>query len=220
MDPSFQSSVEFPDPSGPWQEGLVALGGVPDVGTLYQAYRRGIFPWPQEGLPMLWFCPDRRGVLYFKDLHISRRLRTFLRKAPWRMTRNQAFDRVIRACSEQQRPEQAGTWILPEMILAYSNFHRAGFAQSFEVWDGQELIGGLYGVEVEGVFSGESMFHVRPNASKGALIFAIETLLSEGHHWMDTQMVTPVVADFGGTLIEKAQYLEMVKQRQEEKRRG
>lgn len=204
----FLSSVDFPDPRNAYEEGLVAVGGEVDVGTLYHAYRRGIFPWPQEGLPMLWFSPEMRGVLFFEELHVPRRWKALLKPDPALSFReNTAFADVIRACQNQPRPGQSGTWILDEMVEAYENFHRAGFARSFEVWRGSDLIGGLYGVFVEGVFSGESMFHHEADASKRALLFAVERLKAEGLTWIDTQMVTPVVEAFGGRLIPRDEYL-------------
>lgn len=217
LDKGFRSSLKFPDPEdGTMVDGLVAVGGRLDVGTLYHAYRQGIFPWPQEGLPMLWFSPEERGVLFFDELHVPRRAKGLLKPDPGlHFAENTAFRRVVEACQRQPRPGQAGTWILPEMVDAYENFHRAGFARSFEVWRGDDLIGALYGVFVEGVFSGESMFHVEDDASKRALLFAVERLRAEGLRWIDTQMVTPVVAAFGGRLVDRAEYLEMLREEQE-----
>lgn len=211
-DKGFRSSVEFADPRFAMEEGLVAIGGRLDVGTLYHAYSRGIFPWPQSELPMLWFSPEKRGVLMFEDLRLPRRWKAVLAdKTGLRFSRDEAFRQVVEACREQPRPGQDGTWILPEMIEAYENFHRAGFAKSFEVWRGDRLVGGLYGVFVEGVFSGESMFHHEDDASKRALQFAVESLRADGLSWMDTQMVTPVVEAFGGKLIPRDQYLRLMR---------
>lgn len=219
LEKGFISTVEFPDPRLSWAEGLVAVGGVPDVGTLYHAYRRGIFPWPQEGVPMLWFCPEERGVLFFEELHVPRRLKSAMKDSGLRFSMNEAFEQVIHACRHQVRPGQAGTWILPEIEEAYRRFHQAGFAHSFEAWRGDQLVGGLYGVLVEGAFSGESMFHTETDASKKVLLHAIEHLQNEGHEWMDTQMVTPVVASFGGRLIPKSEYLRLLKERQQRSQR-
>lgn len=214
-DPGYLSSVNFPDPRGFWPEGVVAVGGRVDVGTLYHAYRRGIFPWPQEGYPMLWFCPDQRGILDFSDFHIPRRLKQQMKDDGLRFSRNEAFSDVIAGCREQPRPGQNGTWITSEMEEAYCHFHEAGFAHSFEAWRGEKLVGGLYGVMVKGVFSGESMFHRESEASKKVLVYAVETLRSEGHQWIDTQMVTPVIESFGGKMIPKEEYLLRMRARQE-----
>lgn len=215
IDKGYRSSVDFPDPRRSMAEGLVAIGGKLDVGTLYHAYARGIFPWPQPELPMLWFSPEERGVLIFDEMKIPRRWRAMLKdRGGLRFTRDEAFRRVVEACRKQPRPGQDGTWILPEMVEAYENFHAAGFARSYEVWRGEELVGGLYGVFVEGAFSGESMFHLEDDASKRALHFAVESLRAEGLKWMDTQMVTPVVENFGGRLIPRDEYLKMLRETQ------
>lgn len=216
IDRGFRSSIQFPNPRQALAQGLVAIGGRLDVGTLYHAYRRGIFPWPQEGFPMLWFCPDERGILFFDELKIPRSLVRSLRgNKDYRFTRNQAFAEVVEACRLQSRPGQDGTWILPEMVEAYVNFHRAGFAHSFEVWKNEDLVGGLYGVLVEGVFSGESMFHRERDASKRALIFCVESLRADGLKWMDTQMVTGVVERLGGRLIPRDEYLTLMEKTKE-----
>lgn len=165
---------------------------------------------------MLWFCPDQRGILSFQDFHIPKRLQQHMRQDGLRFSRNEAFSEVIANCREQKRPGQSGTWILPEIEAAYVNFHEAGFAHSFEAWRGDRLVGGLYGVMVEGVFSGESMFHREPEASKKVLVFTVESLKAEGLSWIDTQMVTPVIESFGGKLIPKESYLDLMKARQKE----
>lgn len=216
IDKGYVSSIPFPDPRQALAEGVVAVGGRLDVGTLYHAYVKGIFPWPQDGYPMLWFSPEERGILIFDELRVPRSLqRTLKKNHDYRFTKDQAFRRVVEACRRQFRPGQFGTWIIPEMVEAYERFHDAGFAHSFEVWKGDELVGGLYGVFVEGVFSGESMFHAEPEASKRALIFAIESLRADGVQWIDTQMVTDVVERLGGRLIPRNEYLNMVRAAQE-----
>lgn len=215
-DKGFVSSLDFPDPRQALSEGLVAIGGRLDVGTLYHAYRRGIFPWPQEGLPMLWFSPEQRGVLFFNELHVPKSLhRARRRRRDLRFSVNENFAAVVEACREQKRPGQKGTWILPEMVEAYARFHEAGFALSVEVWKGQELVGGIYGVLVEGAFSGESMFHREPDVSKLALLFLVEELRRRGLRWMDTQMVTPVVAALGGRMMPRREYLFLLRETQE-----
>lgn len=217
IDKGYVSSIPFPDPRQALAEGVVAVGGRLDVGTLYHAYVKGIFPWPQEGYPMLWFCPDERGILVFDEMKIPRSLQRSLKKnAGYRFSRNEAFRRVVESCRRQYRPGQLGTWILPEMVEAYARFRDAGFAHSFEVWKGSELVGGMYGVFVEGVFSGESMFHTEADASKRALIFAIESLKAEGVKWIDTQMVTDVVEKLGGRLIPRHEYLALMREAQDD----
>ncbi|MFS4460933.1 leucyl/phenylalanyl-tRNA--protein transferase [Bdellovibrio sp. HCB2-146] len=208
------SSVEFPDPEDTLAEGIIAVGGTLDVGTLYAAYSQGIFPWPQQGFPMLWFSPEQRGILDFKDFHVPESLQRFRRRnTHLQFTMNHDFHQVIEECSKQPRPGQDGTWILPAMKRAYLELFKAGYAISVEVREDNILIGGIYGVLIEGVFSGESMFYKKPNASKLALWRLVEILQSMGHQWIDVQMVTPVVASMGGKYVERAEYLEMLRAR-------
>lgn len=200
--------TRLPPARAPIEDGLIAYGGDFSVELLREAYTKGIFPWPQEESPILWFSPDPRGVLDFADFHVPRSLQKWARRnSHLRVTLNQAFKEVVRQCRLQARPGQSGTWILPEMEDAYTQLFKFGEALSIEIWDGDGLIGGIYGVVVGGVFSGESMFHLKPNASKLALWKLVEVLQSKGHHWMDIQMVTPVLAGFGGKLISRDEFL-------------
>lgn len=202
--------VKFPDP---WllpeeSDGLIYIGGNLSTETLLQAYSLGIFPWPIEEIyPLFWFCPEPRGVLDFHDLHIPRSLERLRRKKRYHVTFNRAFARVMEECSRQPRPGQEGTWIVPSMLPAYEEFHRAGYAHSIEVWRGEELVGGLYGVYVKGVFSGESMFHTEANTSKIALVETVLKLQSLGLQWMDIQMLTPVTEAMGGHYISRRDFL-------------
>lgn len=204
----------FPDPSMDFEQGLVAVGGELSTELLVEAYGLGIFPWPQEGYPMLWFCPDRRGILKFSEFEIPTRLERDLKKyAHLKVTRNQSFSEVIHECAKQKREGQKGTWITQEMCENYIVLNQKGWAHSWEVWEGSELVGGGYGVLVKNVFSGESLFHKKTNMSKVALIHMVRDLQSEGHDWMDTQMVTPLLESFGAREISKKQYLEWLKKR-------
>lgn len=204
--------MRFPDPSLDYDQGLVAVGGDLSVDTLVEAYSLGIFPWPQEGYPMLWFCPNQRGVLDFSQFHLPSRFQRSLKKyTSITVTSNQNFEAVIRACAEQKRKGQPGTWIHSEMIDAYIQLFKAGFARSWEVWEKDELVGGGYGVMVRGVFSGESLFHYKTDMSKIALKSMVEDLTLEGLKWMDTQMVTPLLASFGAVEISKKNYLKRLK---------
>jgi leucyl/phenylalanyl-tRNA--protein transferase len=210
----FHCSVDFPDPRNAMAEGILAVGGKLDIGTLHTAYSKGIFPWPQEGLPMLWFSPERRGILEFKDFHVPESLRRFRRRNPQiEFTFNKDFIQVIEECSRQPRPGQDGTWILPAMKNAYLDFFNAGFALSVEVREDNVLIGGIYGVLVEGVFSGESMFYKKTNASKLALWRLVDYLADKGHQWIDVQMVTPVIGAMGGKYVDREVFLHMLEQR-------
>lgn len=196
---------------------IVAVGLDLKPKTLLHAYENGVFPWPSPGLPLLWYCPTRRGVLHFKDLHVNKRLRQYLKKAPWTYTVDTAFERVIEEAS-QRGPEE--TWITDEMKAAYTELHRLGHAHSVEVWDGKNLVGGLYGVDTANYFAGESMFHRADNASKAALLFAISRLLAVGREWMDIQVVTPHMEALGGKEISRKQFLNWLKAAKEARKLG
>lgn len=207
---SRNTKVQFPHPRilPEDSDGLIYVGGNLEIETLVKAYHAGIYPWPLEpSYPLFWFCPEPRGILEFKDLHIPRSLKKSLQNDGWRITFNQDFRSVIEACAEQPRPGQEGTWIIPAMVPAYIRFHEAGYAHSVEVWQGEELVGGLYGVYVDGVFSGESMFHRVPNASKVALVSLAQRLEEKRLGWMDIQMVTPVTQLLGGKYISRTEFL-------------
>lgn len=208
----YKSSIEFPHPSEVMPEGIIAVGGRLDVGTLYHAYSRGIFPWPQEGYPVLWFSPEKRGILDFDKLSYPTSFEKFLKKKPfWEVTINTDFRSVIEGCARAQRPGQQGTWILPALKKAYIEFHEAGYAISLEVRENNIVIGGIYGVLVRGLFSAESMFYKKPNASKFALMSLIQHLQSRGHTWMDIQMLTPVTESFGGEYLLRDEFLKKLR---------
>lgn len=200
----------FPDPRSASEDGIVDFSDDVRVERLLEAYSYGIFPWPHEDLPTLWFCPAERGVLDFDELHVPRSLAKFMGKTDFVCTFDRDFDRVIEACARVPRAGQDGTWITPLLLRAYKEFHRAGYAHSVEVWREDELVGGLYGVWVGGVFGGESMFHYADNASKFALLKLVEILSAQGVRWMDTQMVTPVLEQMGGKYIPRAEFLARV----------
>jgi leucyl/phenylalanyl-tRNA--protein transferase len=207
--------VKFPDPSLLPEEsdGLIYIGGNLGVETLVQAYSLGIFPWPLEEIyPLFWFCPEPRGVIDFNDLHLPRSLERLRRKNLYRVSFNTAFSKVMEECARQPRPGQEGTWIVPSLLPAYEEFHRQGYAHSIEVWKGEELVGGLYGVYVKGVFSGESMFHLEPNTSKIALVEMILKLKALGLEWIDIQMLTPVTELLGGHYISRRDFLLRLKE--------
>jgi leucyl/phenylalanyl-tRNA--protein transferase len=199
--------IQFPDPRESAYEGIVALGGELNVPNLVNAYRQGIFPWPVDGWPLTWFCPEERAVLKFKDLHVPRSLRREQRRARFHLTVDQNFRAVITCCARIRRTGETGTWITPQMHRAYCQLHAAGHAHSVEVWMGEELVGGLYGVDAGGAFAGESMFHLRPNASKLALLHLIEHLQTRGLDWLDVQVLTPHMAALGAKEIDRAEFL-------------
>jgi leucyl/phenylalanyl-tRNA--protein transferase len=186
---------------------LVAIGGALRPEVLLAAYRRGIFPWPAEGMPMLWFSPAARAILEFDRLHVGRSLARARRRSTLRFTVDAAFAAVIGACATVPRPGQHGTWITPEVIEAYVRLHRCGAAHSVEAWRGAELVGGIYGVAVDGTFSAESMFHREPNASKLALLHLVEHLRARGLDWMDVQVLSPHLERLGARAVSRAEFL-------------
>ena len=202
----------FPDPR--YVRGdVVALGDDLRVETLRDAYRHGIFPWPHDELPLPWFSPRRRTVIFFDELHVGRSLRKAQRNSGLTCTIDQAFDDVIGACAGVPRGDD-GTWIGPDIIAAYKRLHHAGDAHSVEVWNGAELAGGLYGVDSGGVFTGESMFHRVADASKIALLFLIEHLRARGATWLDCQVMTPHMSVLGAREITRARFLDMLAREQ------
>lgn len=200
--------VVFPPVETATEDGLVAVGGDLEVDTLIEAYHRGIFPWPISlDFPLAWFSPDPRGLLDFEDLHISKSFTKFLKKNPFTVTFNQAFSQVIRKCAMVSRKDQPSTWITPAIIQGYEKLFSEGLAYSVDVWEENELVGGLYGVSMGEFFSGESMFMERDNASKVGLYTLLMTLEDKGLTWFDTQMVTPVVEQFGGNYFDREDFL-------------
>lgn len=189
-------------------EDIVAVGDDLRPATLMGAYRRGIFPWPVEGLPLLWFCPLERAVLDFDRLHVPRSLARARRQTTLRFTVDADFPAVIRACASAPRPGQDGTWITPAIETAYVRLHRLGHAHSVEAWRERRLVAGIYGVDVDGAFAAESMFHREPNASKLALLSLVEHLRAHGLDWLDVQVMTPHVARLGARPLGRDAFLE------------
>lgn len=203
--------VIFPPLSTATPEGLLAVGGDLDVETLLTAYKQGIFPWPiSDESPLTWFSPDPRGVLKLEKFHISKSFQKFLKKSPFEISFNQNFEDVIAYCAQTKRKHEQGTWISDEIIEGYTNLFHAGHAYSVEVYQDQELVGGLYGTCIGEIISGESMFHHVDNASKVALCSLVEILQRNNIKWFDTQMVTPIVESFGGEQIPRVQFVSML----------
>ncbi|MEK6627845.1 MAG: leucyl/phenylalanyl-tRNA--protein transferase [Bdellovibrionota bacterium] len=202
----------FSDPSRETIEGVIAVGGKLDPELLIYAYDHGVFPWPHEGYPLLWFCPDQRGVIDFNELHLPKSFKKWINKnrSQFTITINQNFHEVLKNCKTQKRLGQNGTWITNEIEENYTQLYKMGHAFSLEVWRGDVLVGGIYGVQSEKYFSCESMFHKEDNVSKLALYELIVNLKSIGHTWMDIQMVTSVCNSFGGKLINKAEFLKRI----------
>jgi leucyl/phenylalanyl-tRNA--protein transferase len=191
------AQIAFPPPEQAEPGGLLAVGGDLEPRRLMAAYSQGIFPWYEEGLPILWHCPDPRTVLLPADLHVSRSLHRTLRRAPYRLTLDSAFEQVIRACAQAPRPGQDGTWITADMISAYVRLHELGFAHSAEAWVEGQLVGGVYGVSLGGCFFGESMFAARRDASKVAFVSLVRQLERWSFDLVDCQVYTEHLERFG-----------------------
>ncbi len=201
----------FPEPRFALTEpnGLLAIGGDLAPARLLSAYRHGIFPWYTEDQPILWWTPDPRAVLLPGGLKVSRSLRKSLRKGLYRVTFDQAFNQVIRACGEP-RDSQPGTWITPAMVDAYSHLHEMGYAHSVETWADDELVGGLYGVAVGKVFYGESMFSRRTDASKVAFVHLVRQLEAWDFALIDCQVASNHLSSLGAVDIARARFMALL----------
>ena len=203
--------VSFPPVETADEHGLLALGGDLEVDSLLLAYSQGIFPWPiSEEYPLAWFSPNPRGILAFNNLHLSKSFRKFLKKNPFEIRFNTNFEAVILNCARVKRSDNQGTWITDDIINAYIDLFKEGYAYSCETYEDNVLVGGVYGVCINRFYSGESMFHSKDNASKVALVSLLYKLQQQDIHWLDTQMVTPVVASLGGVEVPRDKYLRML----------
>lgn len=189
--------IVFPPASEAEPSGLLAVGGDLSSQRLLAGYAAGIFPWYEDPQPILWFSPDPRWLLLPSELHVPRRLARRLRQNKLEVTFDQAFDRVIRGCASVPRAAGQGTWITPDMLDAYQQLFALGFAHSAEAWQAGELVGGVYGVSLGGAFFGESMFTLRPDASKVALVTLVRQLAEWGFDFLDCQVHTPHLEKLG-----------------------
>ncbi|MBU2877194.1 leucyl/phenylalanyl-tRNA--protein transferase [Aliiglaciecola lipolytica] len=203
--------VTFPSPHEALADpnGLLAFGGDLSVARLVSAYQHGIFPWFSEGEPILWWSPDPRGVVFTEKYKSSKSLLKHIRKTNPKVTVNERFNDVIDACSNAPRKD-SGTWITAHMINAYKALHKAGYAHSIEVWNDKQLIGGLYGVFVNNVFCGESMFSLQTNASKVAFHYLVNLMRTNSVELIDCQMQNPHLATLGCEEIPRATFLRLL----------
>lgn len=204
---------DFPPVESATAVGLLAYGGDLSPERLLKAYSRGIFPWYDANQPILWWSPDPRMVLFPENLKVSKSMKQLLKKDAFKVTFNSDFKAVIENCATVPRQGQEGTWITPQMIEAYLELHERGIAYSVEVWDKNELVGGLYGIYLKEkkVFCGESMFAKKSNASKFGFIKLVEKLESEGVEIIDCQVYTDHLASLGATEIPRVIFLEYLK---------
>ena len=196
----------FPDPALAEEDGLLAIGGDLSMERLLIAYSNGIFPWFSEGEPILWYSPHERCVIYPDKIKVSKSMRKILKQEVFKITINQAFVQVIQNCATTERKGQDGTWITNEMQNAYIKLHQEGYAQSVEIWQEDKLVGGLYGLKVNRVFCGESMFSHVSNASKAALIF----LSNMNIDLIDCQLPNDHLMSLGAEMISRELYMEML----------
>lgn len=189
--------------------GLLAAGGSLEPDWILAAYRRGIFPWYEQGQPILWWSPDPRAVLRPGELHVSRSLHRRLRGGEFRITADRAFDAVLAGCAEPRNYTNS-TWITDDMARAYSRLHRLGHAHSFEAWTGDALVGGVYGIAIGRVFFGESMFARRTDASKVAFVHAVRFLAAHGCELIDCQVATDHLRRFGATTIPRNEFIDLL----------
>ena len=214
--PVFQldNDLWFPDPYQGEEDGLIAIGGDLSVDRLLLAYSNGFFPWFsfRHQKEPLWYCPLQRFVIFPNEIHISHTMQQFINKHILRPTINQDFEGVIRGCATaQNRNQEEGAWLGPDIIEAYTEMHRQGFAASVEVWDNDRLVGGLYGVNLGASFFGESMFSLVPNASKYALIHLAHMLEILGGRLIDCQFETPHLRSMGGRYIPYQEYINIIR---------
>lgn len=203
------SHVVFPDPSRAGSREILAVGVDFSPGTLLAAYRQGIFPWPQSRTLVPWCSPDPRAIFPLEsEPHWSRSLRRTLRKSPFRVSVDEAFGQVIRACGEER---DGGTWIVPELVEGYARLHELGWAHSVEVWEADELVGGIYGVAIGGLFAGESMFHRRTDASKVAFAHLVQRLRAGGFVLFDVQVMNDHLASLGCVEVRRGRFLERLR---------
>lgn len=205
----------FPPTDYASADGLLAAGGDLSPARLLLAYKSGIFPWFNDDSLILWWSPDPRMVLFPNKIRISKSMRKLLQADRFRLTKNTDFETVIKNCALAKRPNQQGTWITDKIIEAYLKLHRSGQAVSYEVWQGEDLVGGLYGVDLGRVFCGESMFSQVSNASKFAFIRMVQELAAKEYAMIDCQMYTPHLASLGAETIARKDFIRILSENNE-----
>jgi leucyl/phenylalanyl-tRNA--protein transferase len=215
-DPGFpyldeNTRFRFPSPET-WTDSIVAIGGNLSPGMLLSAYEQGIFPWYGPEDPLIWQSPDPRMIIFPEKLHISRSMKKILEKGEFEVSVNRDFEAVIRGCSEIDRPGQGGTWITAEIIEAYNEMNRLGWMLSAEAWLDGELSGGCYGLRMGNMFFGESMFALKPNASKAAFLSLATLLFSNGVKFIDCQIPSKHLRSLGGEEISREKFLVLLKE--------
>ena len=204
------SDLVFPPVQLADQDGVLAIGGDLSTERLLLAYKSGIFPWYNQGEPIIWYSPNPRMVLFPENLKISKSMSQVIRKGEFTITFNQHFSEVISNCKNVYRQGQGGTWITYEMQLAYMQLHKKGIAKSVEVWLNNELVGGLYGIDLGHIFCGESMFSKVNNASKIAFVYLVQKLEKENYQLIDCQVYNNHLASLGAEEITRNEFLKFL----------
>lgn len=210
--PIFQlvEEIIFPKPEFAEPDGLLAIGGDLKPERLLGAYTNGIFPWFSEGDPILWWSPDPRTVIMLEDFKVSKSLLQSIKKYSYEIKFDSNFSEVIKQCALVERKHEDGTWITKEMIKAYTELHKLGFAHSVEVYFEGKLVGGLYGISLGNAFFGESMFHIKTDASKAAIYFLVEKLKVWNYSFVDAQIRTEHLISLGAKEIKRIDYLKLL----------
>jgi|SRR5690606_23087811 len=207
-----KNQLYFPPTENTHSSGIIALGGDLSVERLILAYKNGIFPWYDDSEPITWWCPEYRMVVIPKEYKPSKSLRNILNRGKFKITFNQNFDEVIKNCQSIKRNAQSGTWINDEIVEAYTKLHHLGYANSVEVWENEELVGGLYGVDLGNkIFCGESMFSKVPNASKVAFAWLNNYLKEKNYLLLDCQVYNDHLASLGAFEIEREVFMEILR---------
>ena len=211
-----EKDLSFPHPELANEDGILAIGGDLSIERLLIAYNNGLFPWYNPDDPILWWSPDPRFVLFPEELKIAKSMRSYFNQKKFDVTFDKDFEQVIRHCKNQKREGQGGgTWISEDMVQAYCNLHLAGYAHSVEVWNGQDLAGGLYGISLGKVFYGESMFSKKSNASKVGFITLVKYLTAKGYQLIDCQQETQHLKSLGGRSISRKAFLKLLDNNQD-----
>jgi len=204
---------EFPALESADDNGILAIGGDLEVPSLLLAYRSGIFPWPMQGYPLLWWAVPERAVLFLEEFHISRSLAKEIKRAPYRISFDTDFREIISNCSDVPRKSSNGmSWITKEMMDGYCALFEAGYAYCVGAYENDTLVGGLYGVKIDNFVSAESMFHLKPNASKVALAALVDQLRSKGIKWIDLQVINPFTESLGACEVSREEFMRMLSQ--------
>lgn len=204
-----QNNIDFPHPSLAEEDGLLAIGGDLSAERLIHAYHNGIFPWYAEGDPICWFAPHERCVIFPDDIYVSKSMKKIISGNTFEIKTNTAFEEVIHQCKTISRRGEHGTWINDEIEEAYIHLFKKGYAHSIEAWHQHELVGGMYGLEINGVFCGESMFSKMTNASKAVMIWICK---QSAYRLLDCQIPNPHLMSMGAKMISQNEFLQLLHQ--------